>query len=202
MQLRNVLTTLVIVGFCGIVLAGCPNSTTSPTTSQAVERKNLRPDSTVGWLYYALEGDSMVPSNQASTDTWDIRMAYLLCCGQTKQIDVFLNSGSAGIGSTKGAMVSSRFENLTAVPAGVTLVADDTSAANRIVPVSVIGGDVMFVYDLSTHTINPSPDKCLVISTRKGNTFKFQFTSIYQDAPSSPTVLTPLGYYHFRYQKL
>lgn len=184
------------------ILGGCPSTTTTPPEDTVVVQSNLQPDSTVGWLYYSLDNDSIVDPSLGASAEWDVRMAYLRCCGQTKQIDVFLNSGTAGSGMVQGAMVASRFENLAAVPSGTTLRNDDTSAASRIVPVAVIGSDVMFVYDMSTHTLRPSPDRCLVIKTGKGNTYKFQFTSIYKDADPAPTVNSPLGFYFFRFKKL
>lgn len=186
----------------GVVLVACGSGgVTNPDESAAKSVGNIRPDSTVGWVYYSLDGDSIVPPAQAETDVWDIRMAYLKCCGQTQQVDVLLNSGSAGPGSTRAAMVASRFENLRAVPEGIQLRSDDTARAERIVPPNVIGSSVMFVYDVQTHTLRPSPDRCLVIQTSRGNMYKFQFTSIYQDAVSAPTLDTPLGFYHFRYQR-
>jgi hypothetical protein len=184
-----------------ILASGCSDSDpVSPDTIETVTRNNMHPDSVVGWLYYTFDGDSVVPPSQAGSTSWDIRMAFLPGA-LTRQIDVFLNSGTAGQGSVKGAMVASRFENLTTVPAESTLRTDDTTTANRVVPANVIGGDIMFVYDVSTHTIAPSPDKVLVIKSGKGEMVKFQFTSIYKDAVSNPDVMTPMGYYHFRYQK-
>lgn len=197
-SLSILLTTAVVL----TTVFGCSSSSTSPTDADGVKRSNMRPDSAIGWLYYSLDGDSVVPASQSETSAWDVRMAYLRCCGNTKQIDVLLNSGTAGPGSTQGAMVQGRFEDITAVPSGVTLTNDDTAIAWRIVPVAVIGPNVMFVYDLSTHTISPSPDRCLLIRTANGNTYKFQFTSIYKDAIGNPNLNTPMGYYHFRYKKL
>jgi len=40
-----------------------------------------------------------------------------------------------------------------------------------------------------------------LLRTRNGNLYKFQFTSIYKGAEPSPTLDTPIGYYHFRYQQ-
>ncbi|MGA0833127.1 MAG: HmuY family protein [Candidatus Kapaibacteriota bacterium] len=186
----------------GLLIVSCGSGgVTNPDESAAKTVSNVRADSSVGWVYYSLDGDSVVPSAQADTDHWDVRMAYLKCCGQTQQIDVLLNSGTSGPGSTRGAMVSSRFENLRVVPVGIQLRSDDTARSARIVPPNVIGSSVMFVYDIQTHTLRPSPDRCLVIQTSRGNMYKFQFMSIYQDAVSAPTLDTPLGFYHFRYQR-
>lgn len=186
----------------GLLIVSCGSGgVTNPDESAAKTVSNVRADSSVGWVYYSLDGDSVVPSAQADTDHWDVRMAYLKCCGQTQQIDVLLNSGTSGPGSTRGAMVSSRFENLRVIPVGIQLRSDDTARSARIVPPNVIGSSVMFVYDIQTHTLRPSPDRCLVIQTSRGNMYKFQFMSIYQDAVSAPTLDTPLGFYHFRYQR-
>lgn len=186
----------------GLLIVSCGSGgVTNPDESAAKTVSNVRADSSVGWVYYSLDGDSVVPSAQADTDHWDVRMAYLKCCGQTQQVDVLLNSGTSGPGSTRGAMVSSRFENLRVVPVGIQLRSDDTARSARIVPPNVIGSSVMFVYDIQTHTLRPSPDRCLVIQTSRGNMYKFQFMSIYQDAVSAPTLDTPLGFYHFRYQR-
>ena len=186
----------------GLLIVSCGSGgVTNPDESAAKTVSNVRADSSVGWVYYSLDGDSVVPSAQADTDHWDVRMAYLKCCGQTQQVDVLLNSGTSGPGSTRGAMVSSRFENLRVIPVGIQLRSDDTARSERIVPPNVIGSSVMFVYDIQTHTLRPSPDRCLVIQTSRGNMYKFQFMSIYQDAVSAPTLDTPLGFYHFRYQR-
>jgi len=199
--MSSLLKPLTILLFSLTVVACGTGSNTGPGDGAAVTRNNMQPDSVQGWLYYSLEGDSVVPADQAGTAAWDLRMAYLLCCGKTQQIDVFLNSGTAGPGTTQGLMYGSRFDNLAKIPEGVTYRSDDTTKSNRIVPANVIGGDVMFAYDVNTHTINPSPDKVLLIKTSKGNIFKFQFTSIYKDAVSNPNLDTPLGFYHFRYQQ-
>ena len=201
MQVITKLSPLVII-LTSVIISSCGSgSATGPTSNAAVTRKNMQPDSTIGWMYYSLEGDSVVPADQANTNAWDIRFAYLLCCGQTRQIDVFFNSGAAGPGTTKATMFGTRFDNLASVPGGVTYREDDTTMSGRIVPANVVGGDIMFVYDVNTHTISPSPDKVLLVQTSKGNIFKFQFTSIYKDADPTPDVFTPLGFYHFRYQR-
>ncbi|MBI2793652.1 MAG: HmuY family protein [Ignavibacteria bacterium] len=195
--LRSILYSLAV-----ILLFSCVSNTTQPQQGNAkvVSRKNLLPDSTVGWLYYSIDGDSIVPPSEALTSKWDIKMAFLPGA-QTRQIDMFLNSGTVGSGTTLGTVVSSRFDNLIDVPADSLLSADDTSQTGRIIPVALSGDSAMFIYTASTHTISPSPDKVLFIKTASGVHVKFQVTSIYLDAPASPTLDTPLGYYHFRYAK-
>lgn len=191
----------LVILFLVVVLVGCKESTSNPTPTPAVETKaNMQPDSTLGVMYYSLDGDSIVPASKAGTAEWDVKLPYLLCCGQSRQIDIMLNSGTVGIGTTKGALVSQRFETITTVPV-VTLKADDTASANRVIPVAVVGSEVMFVYDIPSHTLRPSPDRTLIIQTNKGKMVKLQFTSIYKDNVASPMLTTPIGYYHFRYSK-
>jgi hypothetical protein len=195
--LRSILSSLAV-----ILLFSCANNTTEPQKSSAdvITRENLLPDSTIGWLYYSIDGDSIVPASEANTAKWDIKMAFLPGA-QTRQIDMFLNSGTVGSGTTLGAVVNSRFDNLIDVPADSLLSPDDTSQTGRIISVALSGDSAMFIYTASTHTISPSPDKVLFIKTASGVHVKFQVTSIYLDAPASPTLDTPLGYYHFRYAK-
>lgn len=186
-----------------VLLESCETSPASPMVpvdTAVVIRQNLQPDSTIGWMYYSIDGDSLIPEDQAGVLSWDVRMAFLKCCGGSKQIDIQLNSGTVGTGTTKGAMVDSRFESFTQMLAGTTLRSDDT--ANPIVPLPVIGASVMFTYDFASHTIRPSPDRLLVLRTSRGRLVKFQITSIYKDAPLAPTQDSPIGYYSFRYANL
>lgn len=194
---RSILSSLAV-----ILLFSCSNKTTEPqpANSEVISRVNLLPDSTAGWLYYSIDGDSIVPPSEALTSRWDIKMAFLPGA-RTRQIDMFLNSGTVGSGTTLGTVVNSRFEKLTNVPADSILSSDDTSQTGRIISVALSGDDAVFIYTASTHTISPSPDKVLFIKTASGVYVKFQVTSIYLDAPASPTQDTPLGYYHFRYAK-
>ena len=170
-----------------------------PTDTTVVLRADLRADSAIGWLYYSIDGDSVVSPLFAGTSEWDIRMAYLRCCGNTRTITVQLNSGSAGPGATVGALIKSRFEQVTNMPAGLTLRSDDT--LNPVI--AFVGANGSWVYaGAPNHTLSPSPDRCFVIETDKGRLVKFQFTSIYQGAPTTPTQNSPIGFYHFRYANL
>ena len=202
-SLRTIpLTLATLLSLSTLILGACgTGGVTEPSEDASISVVNARPDSTVGWLYFSLDGDSAVAPDRADTDEWDIRMAFLECCGNTRRVDIHLNSGSAGNGTTKGATHGSRFENLTKMPEGVALRDDDTTIGNRVVTVQVLGPDVMFVYDPPTHTLRPNANRVLLVRTRNGNLYKFQFTSIYKDAEPSPTQETPIGFYHFRYQQ-
>lgn len=197
--LRQFLLTSGLVVF----LAACADDATAPTptpTGDVVTRSNLRPDSTIGWLYYDLDGDSVVPSPSAASTAWDIRFAYLKTNGETRTIDILLNSGNVGPGSVQGAVVSGRFESVTTVPTAL-LRSDDTVVANRVMPNCVTCANAIFVYDRNSHTIGPSPDKVVAISTSTAE-YIFQVTNIYENAPATPNLMTPLGFYHFRYRRV
>lgn len=203
MMMKTVLGTCLLAILVMMVTACTddPVAPTAPVDTTIVARQNMHPDSVVGWLYYSIDGDSVVPASKSVSVEWDIRMAYLLCCGNTRVIKIQLNSGNVGPGSTQGVIVKSRFENITVLPSTSTLRNDDTLAP--IVPLPVIGSEALFIYQGSpNHTIQPSPDKVIAIRTRKGRLVKFQFTSIYEGAPATPTQETPIGYYHFRYAQL
>lgn len=193
---RHILGALV----CLTLVACSDETTTGPEPATSITRSNIYADSANGWVYYSIDGDSIVPPSQATTTAWDIKMAYLPGAA-TRKIDVLLNSGTVGPGTVTGAVVASRYENLTTAPSASSLTVDDTASASRIIPSNVVGADIVFVYDVTKHTISPSPDKVIVIKTGKGQMVKFQFTSIYKDAVTNPDIYTPMGYYHFRYAK-
>ncbi|HCN04414.1 MAG TPA: hypothetical protein DIS79_02255 [Bacteroidetes bacterium] len=185
------------------VFTACSDDTVAPTptpSDDVVTRSNLRPDSTIGWLYYDLDGDTIVPSPSVTSTDWDIRFAYLRTNGETRTIDILLNSGNVGPGSAQGAVVSGRFEDVTEIPTSA-LRSDDTAAANRVMPNCVTCANAIFVYNRNSHTIGPSPDKVVAVVTSTAG-YIFQVTSIYENAPATPNLTTPLGFYHFRYRRI
>ncbi|MBU3678844.1 MAG: hypothetical protein FGM32_04455 [Candidatus Kapabacteria bacterium] len=201
----KITTTLFVAALFAslVVLPSCSDSTTEPppdpTDTTTFAFSNVQTDSVVKWLYISL--DSMKVADLGSSN-WDVRMPYIYPDGRTRSIPVQLNSGTNGPGTTTGAVVSSRFESLAAMPAGTVLRSDDT--ANPVVSTALSGGptNTMFVYDAPTRTIRCSPDRTLIVKTGSGKLFKFAVTSLYKDAVSNPTMMTPLGFYHFRIARL
>ncbi|CAN5563992.1 hypothetical protein BH10BAC6_BH10BAC6_10400 [soil metagenome] len=193
---------LSMLAFASVVVASCSNdSTTNPGPSiTSLSKANMRPDSAQGFLYYSLDGDSVVPFSKRTTNEWDICMAFLQDGGRTRQINIFFNSGTVGVGTTKAYVASARFELVTVADTS-KLKTDDTTTTNRIVSIDLTGPGVFIYQPTVRHTIVPSPDKTIVVRTKGGKFVKFQFTSIYKDAVPSPDELTPLGYYHFRYAR-
>lgn len=198
-------TTLQIIVILGVALlaaltTSCDSTPTEPPTpvdTTSFRFSNVQTDSIVKWLYVSLDSMKVVDTDSSP---WDIRLPYIYCCGRTKAIPIQLNSGTNGRGNATGAVVSARFETVTGIPSGVTLRTDDTT--RPVVPLAVLGGDSFFVYDISTHTLRPSPDKTLLVKSLGGALFKFSVTSIYKDAEPNPTLDTPIGFYHFRIAKL
>jgi hypothetical protein len=195
--------TLLALAACLIALPGCSDSTTEPTPENVDTTtfvfSNVTTDSVARWLYISL--DSMKVVSPGSTN-WDVRMPYIYPDGRTRSIPVQINSGTNGPGSVTGVVVASRFESLTAVPAGAVLRSDDT--ANPVVSTALSSGptNTLFVYDGATRTIRCSPDRVLIAKTGAGKLYKFSVTSLYKDAVTNPTMATPLGFYHFRIARL
>lgn len=185
-----------------LLVASCAaDSVTTPTeTGTVITKADLRPDPTVGWLYYSLATDSVVPADSVDQRPWDIKFPFLTINSRT--IDIMLNSGTVGRGSTTGRVVEARWETITSVTPTWTFRADDTVAVNRVVPNCVMCPQTMFVYSgPPNHAIIPSPDKVLVLRLADGTFVKLQITSIYQGAVANPLATTPIGYYSIRYVK-
>lgn len=187
-----------------IALPGCSDSTPTEPTPENVDTttfafSNVQTDSIVQWLYLSLDSMKIADLNSPN---WDVRLPYIFPDGRTRSIPVQLNSGTNGPGAVAGAVVSSRFESLTAVPAGTVLRTDDTS--NPVVSTGLSGGptNTLFVYDGATRTIRCSPDRTLIVKSGTGKLFKLAITSLYKDAAANPTMATPLGFYHFRIARL
>jgi len=170
------------------------------------------PDTLISkFLYFSFEADSFIPPSQAATDAWDIRLPYLYGGGKTRSIDIVLNSGTINIivldsgrinqiGKTKGKIIDTTFDLLQSAPSDDQLIVDDTANSKRIIPIA-IDGTGMFTYEPTSRTINPAPQKTLVLKTKSGKYVKFQVTSLYKGQPAPPTMMSELGHYSFRYAK-
>jgi hypothetical protein len=198
----------LLLSLCALGLFSCKDEDSTTNTvikGDTLVQKTLLdivPDTTQAkFLYYSIDGDSVVPASKANTDLWDIKLAYLYGGGKTRQIDIFLNSGTVNTtGKTKGILADTTFDLLTTAPADEAFKADDTASARRIIPVS-LDGKGMFVYNPSARTITPAPQKTLVLKTRNGNYAKLQIISIYKGRPATPDMMSEIGYYSFRYAR-
>lgn len=160
------------------------------------------PDTLISkFLYFSFEADSFIPASQAETDAWDIRLPYLFGGGKTRSIDIVLNSGTINVlGKTKGKIIDTTFDLLQSAPSDDQLIVDDTANSKRVIPIA-IDGTGMFTYEPTSRTINPAPQKTLVVKTKSGKYVKFQVTSLYKGQPAPPTMMSELGHYSFRYAK-
>ena len=170
------------------------------------------PDTLISkFVYFSFDADSFIPASQAATDAWDIRLPYLYGGGKTRSIDIVLNSGTINIivldsgrinliGKTKGKIIDTTFDLLQSAPSDDQLIVDDTANSKRIIP-TAIDGTGMFTYEPTSRTINPAPQKTLVLKTKSGKYVKFQVTSLYKGQPAPPTMMSELGHYSFRYAK-
>ena len=168
------------------------------------------PDTLISkFLYFSFEADSFIPPSQAATDAWDIRLPYLYGGGKTRSIDIVLNSGTINIivldsgginliGKTKGKIIDTTFDLLQSAPSDDQLIVDDTANSKRIIPIA-IDGTGMFTYEPTSRTINPAPQKTLVLKTKSGKYVKFQIISLYKGQQA--TMMSELGHYSFRYAK-
>ena len=160
------------------------------------------PDTLVSkFMYYSFDADSFIAPANAESDAWDIRLPYLYGGGKTRSIDIVLNSGTINMnGKTKGRIVDTTFDLLQSAPTDDQLKIDDTATASRIIPIA-IDGTGMFTYEPASRTINPAPQRTLVLKTKSGKYVKFQIISLYKGQPAPPTMMSELGHYYFRYAK-
>ena len=158
------------------------------------------PDTLISkFLYFSFDADSFIAPANAETDAWDIRLPYLYGGGKTRSIDIVLNSGTINVnGKTKGKVVDTTFDLLQSAPADDQLMVDDTATTNRVIPIA-IDGTGMFTYENTSRTINPAPQRTLVLKTKSGKYVKFQIISLYKGQQA--TMMSELGHYSFRYAK-
>lgn len=159
-----------------------------------------RPDTlTSKFLYFSFDADDFIAPTKDTTAEWDIRLPFLYGGGRTRAIDIVLNSGTINVsGKTVGKVVDTTFDILKSAPEDALLKSDDVM--NRVISIAV-DGTGMFTYDPASRTLNPAPQRTLVLKTKKGTYVKFQVMSLYKDQPLVPSMTSELGHYSFRYAK-
>jgi len=195
----------IIALLAAFSLNSCADNTSvdpnpNPKILQVTSVSEARPDTVFSkYLYFSFDTGDFVNPATSNTDEWDIRLPYLYGGGKTRSIDIVLNSGTINsIGKTNGKVIDTTFDQLVSAPEDVLLKADDTT--KRIIPITV-DGTGMFTYDPSSRTLNPAPQRTLVLKTKKGTYVKFQVLSLYKGQPATPSMMSELGYYSFRYAK-
>jgi hypothetical protein len=213
------LSTLFVV-LSVLFFAGCSSSPVEPDILQPTTRliSNMRPDSIVGvglfpftpggFILYSFDRDTTVSLAQFGTDQWDVLLPFMgnpLTNARSRAVHIMLNSGTVNpnrLGRTQGGIVDSLFDAVSGMP--TSLRNDDTATAQRIIATSVVPPGNFFTYSFSgpqIHTLTAPTTRTIVLRTATGTNVKLQITSIYQNAVSSPTIATPIGFYTFRYTK-
>lgn len=205
--MNSIFRSILSISSCVLLLAtlSCskdsvvdPTTTTGDLTPKTVD--NLRAATANSFVYYSFDSDTTIATTLANTDQWDIRLPFLN--ETSRSVDVFVNSGNRNtVGKTVAALVDTTFDLITTAPADANLRSEDTtSGTSRIIPIDLTGGS-LFIYNGAARTINPNPQKTLVLKTRSGKYVKVQFVNLYQGAVATPTMTTPLGYFRIRYVK-
>ncbi|MBM4173229.1 MAG: hypothetical protein FJ212_02610 [Ignavibacteria bacterium] len=191
--------------FAAFALNSCSDdSPTNPgSNAEILTVKTIsgaRPDTlTSKYLYFSFDTDDFISPSKDTTSDWDIRLPYLYGGGKTRAIDIVLNSGTINIaGKTVGKVVDTTFDLLKTAPEDALLKYDD--ATNRVISIAV-DGTGMFTYEPASRTLNPAPQRTLVLKTKNGTYVKVQVMSLYKNQPVVPTMTSELGYYSFRYAK-
>ena len=195
----------IISLFALVTLNSCSNdSTVNPDPNAEILTvktvSGVRPDTlTSKYLYFSFDADDFIAPSKDTSAEWDIRLPFLYGGGRTRAIDIVLNSGTVNIsGKTVGKVVDTTFDILKTAPEDPLLKVDDVM--NRVISIAV-DGTGMFTYDPATRTLNPAPQRTLVLKTKKGTYVKVQVMSLYKDQPTAPSMTSELGYYSFRYAK-
>lgn len=171
----NKLTTLSLAFSSAIILlaSSCSkdNNTPTPVVSKLSTKTVADLDGSAGAVYYSLSTGTQITGADTATNKWDIKF---------KSTSIFVNSGTSGIGTTQGQVVSSTFETLLTAPAD-GYKADATGA-------NAITGWYTYTADTAPqHAILTVPGKIFVIKTSAGNYAKVEVLSYYKGNPNTTT---------------
>lgn len=104
---------------------------------------------------------------------------------------ILINSGS-GSKQDSAQLVTTSFDQLTTAPRSGYKADGDQKA----IPQG--SGNGWYLYDTQDHSINPIPDRTIVVKTSNGTYVKIQVVSYYRDQKVSE----PTGFYTIRYAML
>ncbi|WP_324679269.1 HmuY family protein [Hymenobacter sp. GOD-10R] len=144
-----------------------------------------QPGTAKHFTFYSLADNKEVPYTDSASTKWDVAF---------RSTTILTNGGASGPGQGGAQVYTGLFDELKAVPE--TAFAVD-AAATKAIPTG--SGQGWYNYNSTTHLVTPIAGKVLVIRTATGKYAKMEVTSYYKDAPASPTLSTPSGYYSFRY---
>ncbi len=121
-----------------------------------------------------------------STDAWDIGI---------KGTTIITNGGINGNGGVEATTVAGIFDEMTEMPANVTLGTD----TNEVLAINKNTDFTDRWYSYSQGLISPVPGKVILLKDTEGNYVKLEIQCYYRGCPASPVAGQDNGVYTFRY---
>lgn len=174
------------------VMVSCKKEETSgpdsPAGVTATRVDNLTADTghTGIFTYYSLRTNSIIPSNDSATVSWDMAFG-----GTTIRV----NSGTSGPGQGGAIVLTQTFNDVVEAPASGYAV--DNAPASYAIPTG--SGNGWYTYNFATNTITPTAGKTIVIKTADGKYAKVEILSYYKNAPANPDTTSVSRFYTFQY---
>lgn len=133
---------------------------------------------------------SFSENTTVTSDNWDIafRGTTIIVNGGT---EIGLTDEPSRTGIAAVSLLSSTFNNVTAIPSATSFAQDETGTYAFSEP--------WYDYNSTTHIISPKAGKVYVVKTHNGKYAKFEILSYYKDAPANPNMTSPLRYYTFKF---
>ena len=153
------------------------NTTTATSTGQPATPKH--------YTFYSLVTKAVVPYTDSATTKWDLAFR-----GTT----ILVNGGASGPGQGGAQVKTTLFEELVTAP--TTGYAVD-AATGKAIPTGP--GNGWYNYNQTTHLISPIAGRVIALRTALGKYAKVEIQNYYQNAPTTPSITDPSGYYTFRY---
>jgi hypothetical protein len=150
---------------------------TTSSTGQPVPAKH--------YTFFSLADNKQIAYTDSNSTKWDVAFR-----GTT----ILLNGGSSGPGQGGAQVYTGLFAGLVTAP---TTGYDVDAAPKFAIPTGP--GNGWYNYNSTTHIVTPMAGKVLAIRTAAGKYAKMEITSYYKNAPATPSITDPSGYYTFRY---
>ncbi len=147
-----------------------------PTVTKTVEITAT--DTTPGYL-------ALGPASVIEPVSWDI--AFLTVALYIPEMNASINNPALRINSVEGVEIATlegkNFDEVTAVPAGLTYAKDEGD--------NMAVGEAVLIYDGATHILTP-PDVIYIVKTVSGKHYKLKVTSYYDPVTGES------GYFNYR----
>lgn len=137
-------------------------------------------------LFNLASADTVAPTDSA-TKKWDIGF---------NTTNIIINSGTSGPDEDSTQILSQDINTVISAP--LTGYHSDNGDTKAIPGGS---GNGWYTYDITVHSIKPTPNKTIVVKTSEGRYAKIRIDSYYKDAPANPNFLdiNTARYYTFTY---